>query len=230
MTHQTINRPRSWNGKALTGDWLVTLKLDGVRAIWCDEQGWRSRANKPLFNIPPWQQGQPRDCEVFVKNFTDTIRATRTRNLKGSEPSIDRQNLYGLALLDPRLNWGRLTDPSPATIRAQLQKANDAGYEGLVLRQGDLWLKVKPVETYDVAITGYVEGEGKHAGRLGLVTTEKGSVGAGFTDAEREILWTEAKEGRLLGQVIEVSSMPCTSNGKFRHPVFVRMRPDKFAA
>lgn len=92
------------------------------------------------------------------------------------------------------------------------------------------WLKVKPVETYDVAITRYVEGEGKHAGRLGLVTTEKGSVGAGFTDAEREILWTEAKEGRLLGQVREVSSMPCTSNGKFRHPVFVRMRPDKFAA
>lgn len=90
MTHQTINRPRSWNGKAVTGDWLVTLKLDGVRAIWCGEQGWRSRANKPLFNIPPWQQGQPRDCEVFVKNFTDTIRATRTRNLKGSEPSIDR--------------------------------------------------------------------------------------------------------------------------------------------
>jgi ATP-dependent DNA ligase len=78
-----------------------------------------------------------------------------------------------------------------------------------------------------VAITGFVEGQGKHLGRLGYVKTSKGDVGSGFTDIEREILWSEAKAARLIGQVIEVSCMQFTPNGQFRHPSFVRMRPDK---
>ncbi len=51
MENAEINRPRSWNGTRLAGDWLVTLKIDGVRAIWNEEQGWLSRANKPLYNM-----------------------------------------------------------------------------------------------------------------------------------------------------------------------------------
>ncbi|MEY9135024.1 ATP-dependent DNA ligase [Bradyrhizobium diazoefficiens] len=230
MTFPKINNPRSWNGKALTGEWLVTLKLDGVRAIWHDEHGWTSRANKPLHNIPSWQEGHPRDCEVFVNNFRDTIRATRTRSLKGDTPSVANEHLYGLASLDSRLHWGRLTDPAPADIRTQLQRANHLGYEGLVLRQGEQWIKVKPAETHDVAITGYAEGRGKHRGRLGFVITARGAVGAGFTDLERELLWADAEAQRLVGQVIEVSCMQFTPNGQFRHPVFVRLRPDKTAA
>ena len=227
MTERKINNPRSWNGKALAGDWLVTLKIDGVRAIWHDERGWLSRADKELHNIPPWREGQPRDCEVFVNTFRDTIRATRTRCPKADTPSIAQEHLYGLARVDPRLRSGGLTNPSPAEILAQLQRANDLGYEGLVLRQGDHWVKVKPAETHDVAITGYAEGRGKHRGRLGFVTTTRGAVGAGFTDAEREILWMEAGAGRLVGQVIEVSCQQFTPGGQFRHPVFIRMRPDK---
>jgi len=230
MTVSRINHPRSWNGKALPGEWLVTLKLDGVRAIWHDESGWVSRANKPLCNIPPWQRGQARDCEVFVSNFRDTIIATRTRSLKEDTPSIRQEHLYGLDPLDRRLRWRSLTNPTPADIRAQLHRANKLDYEGLVLRQGDQWIKVKPEETHDISITGYAEGRGKHRGRLGFVTTSRGAVGAGFTDAEREILWAEAKAERLVGQVIEVSCMQFTPNGQFRHPVFVRMRPDKVAA
>lgn len=226
MTAPTFNNPRSWNGSALAGDWAVSFKVDGVRAIWRDN-GWISRANKPLYNIPPWRHGEARDCEVFVNNFRDTIRATRTRCLKQDTPSIRRQHLYGLAPLDPRLHWGTLTDPTPAHIRAQLKRANERGYEGLVLRQGDDWIKVKASETHDVLITGFSEGTGKHRGRLGFVTTTRGAVGAGFTDAEREILWAEAQSGLLVGQVIEVTCMQLTAGGNFRHPVFVRMRPDK---
>ena len=44
MEAHKINKPQAWNGKELLGDWLVTLKLDGVRAIWHDEHGWLSRA------------------------------------------------------------------------------------------------------------------------------------------------------------------------------------------
>ena len=208
----------------------MTVKIDGVRAIWHDELGWLSRANKPLYNIPPWQQGHPRDCEVFVDTYRDTIRAIRTKFLKGDTPSIAQKHLYGLEPLDPRLRWGNLTNPTPSDILAQLQRANDLGYEGLVLRQRDHWIKIKPEETHDVVITGYGEGKGKHLGRLGYVTTAKSAVGAGFTDAEREILWAEAKAERLVGQVIEVSCMQFTPNGQFRHPFFVRMRPDRLVA
>lgn len=226
MTAPEINNPRSWNGRALTGVWTVSIKLDGVRAIWRDGR-WVSRANKPLHNLPPWRDGQPRDCEVFVNNFRDTIRATRTKCLKHDTPSITRQHLYGLAPVDPRLHWGTLTNPAPADIRAILDRANALNYEGIVLRKGADWIKVKPLETYDVLITGFTEGRGKHRGRLGFVTTARGAVGAGFTDDEREILWAEANAGRLLGQVIEVNCMQLTSHSNFRHPVFIRMRPDK---
>ena len=100
----------------------------------------------------------------------------------------------------------------------------------MVLRQGDRWIKVKPEETHDVTITGFGEGTGKHLGRLGYVTTAKGAVGTGFTDTEREFLWAESKAQRLVGQVIEVSCMQFTPDGQFRHPFFVRMRPDKLIA
>ena len=225
-----INKPKAWNGKELPGEWQVTLKLDGVRAIWHDEQGWLSRANKPLYNIPPWQQGSPRDCELFIGTFRDTIRATRTRFPNSETPPIQPKHLYGLHPLDKRLHWGTLADPSAADIRAALQRVNDSGFEGLVLRQKDCWIKIKPKETHDVVINGFGEGKGRHLGRLGFVTTARGTVGAGFSDTDREFLWAEAKAERLIGRVVEVSCMEFTSNGHFRHPFFVRLRPDKLAA
>jgi hypothetical protein len=227
MKNVEINRPRSWNGKGLSGEWSVTIKLDGVRAIWHDNHGWLSRANKPLYNIPPWQPGGPRDCEIFFGTFRDTIKATRTKFVKDATPSIGPEQMYGLEPLDPRLRGGQLANPTADDIRAQLQRANDLGHEGLVLRQRDQWVKIKPEETHDVTITGYVEGRGKHLGRLGYVQTAKGGVGSGFSDTERELLWAEAKAGRLVGQVIEVSCLQITPDGQFRHPFFVRMRPDK---
>lgn len=230
MKNTEINRPRAWNGNKLAGDWLVSLKIDGVRAIWHDDHGWLSRANKPLHNLPPWRQGRSRDCEVFVGTFRDTIRATRTRLVKADVPTVLAEHMYGLDQLDPRLHWGQLADPTPDDILALLHRANRFGHEGLVLRQGDRWLKVKPEETHDVTITGFVEGRGKHSGRLGYVETSRGDVGSGFTDTEREILWADAKAGLLVGQVIEVSCQEITSSGQFRHPSFVRIRPDKPAA
>lgn len=230
MAGSKINHPRSWNGKRLTGTWSVTLKLDGVRAIWHAERGWLSRANKSLYNLPPWIEGQSVDCEVFVNNFQDTIRATRTKCLKHDTPSITREHLFGLAPIDDRLHWGTLTNPDPAAVITLLKDANNRNYEGLVLRQDANWIKVKPVETHDVLITGVTEGNGKHRDRLGFVSTIMGAVGSGFSDAERRLLWADAEAGTLVGQTIEVSCMQVTPAGQFRHPVFIRMRPDKLAS
>jgi hypothetical protein len=229
MNATKITKPSAWDGKQLTGQWNVTLKIDGVRAIWNDEHGWLSRANKPLYNMPPWMMGQPRDCEVFVDTFRDTIRAIRTKSSNIDTPAILPEHLYGIEPLDSRLHWGKLTNPTTDEILGQLRRANILGHEGLVLRQPDRWIKVKPHETHDVAITGFAEGNGKHRGRLGYVTTEKGAVGSGFADIERQTLWAEALAGTLVGHVIEVSCMQFTPAGQFRHPSFVRMRPDKLA-
>lgn len=221
-----INKPLSWNGKALTGDWLVTLKIDGVRAIWHDEHGWQSRAGKLLHNIPRYQGGS-RDCEIYVGSFRDTIRATRTKRLKPDTPAIVREHLFGLDPLDPRLKVGYLNDPGVSDILDQLSRAKSLGCEGVVLRQGDRWIKVKPEETHDAAISGFSEGRGKHAGRLGFVATALGNVGSGFSDEERVELWAEAQAGTLIGQVLEVGFMEFSAAAKFRHPRFIRMRPDK---
>ncbi|UGA43025.1 hypothetical protein HU230_0032850 [Bradyrhizobium quebecense] len=133
MKSAEINRPRAWNGNKLAGDWLVSLKIDGVRAIWHDEQGWLSRAKKPLYNLPPCRQGRPRDCEVFVGTFRDTIKATRTKFVNGNTPAILPTHMYGLEPLDPRLRWGTLTNPTPDDILAQLQRANDCAFQTIVI-------------------------------------------------------------------------------------------------
>ncbi|WP_441280815.1 hypothetical protein [Tardiphaga sp. 862_B3_N1_1] len=213
----------------MIGTWQVTFKVDGVRAIWHDQHGWISRADKPLYNIPPYQGG-PRDCELYVGSFRNTIRATRTKFRRTDTPIILHEHLFGLDILDRRLNAGALTDPSVDDIFARLSSAQASGFEGIVLRQGDRWIKVKPHETLDVPITGFSEGGGKHAGRLGVITTALGDVGSGFSDEERVALWAEANAGTLIGQVVEVSAMELSAAGKFRHPVFVRMRPDKLHA
>jgi ATP-dependent DNA ligase len=226
MIDFAINKPLSWNSKALAGDWLVTLKIDGVRAIWHDELGWQSRAGKLLHNIPRYQGG-PRDCELYVGSFRDTIRATRTKYMKPDTPAIVREHLFGLDQLDPRLQFGSLLSPDADDILRQLRHARALGFEGLVLRQGDHWIKVKPSENHDVPITGFIEGRGKHAGRLGIVHTSLGNVGSGFSDEERIQLWADAQAGTLIGQIIEIRFMERTSAGKFRHPTFIRARPDK---
>lgn len=236
----TMIKARPWNGKGLKGNWQLTYKIDGVRALWTSKEGWLSRANKPLYNIPPPVAAYPariRDCEVFLGNFRDTIRAVRTKTLKADTPKVLVRHLFSLDPLDTRLDAGNIWSPTETTIRETLQSANRLGYEGLVLRQGDKWIKVKPEETHDVLVTGAVEGKGKHAGRLGCLVTAKGEVGTGFTDKERDDIWRkhmaeldECKEDlSLMGATIEVSCMHFTPDGKFRHPRFVRMRPDKIA-
>jgi ATP-dependent DNA ligase len=65
------------------------------------------------------------------------------------------------------------------------------------------------------------------SGRLGYLVTPYGDVGTGFSDQDRAALWGEALAGTLIGQVVEVSCMEFTPDGKFRHPRFLRVRHDK---
>jgi hypothetical protein len=225
---QNYTKAREWNGKALKGAWECTIKIDGWRLLWNGNE-WVSRANKPIPNIPPWLPGMATDFEVFLGSLALTSRACKTKHLKPDTPRVKYDHLYSLVPLDPRLVMPGLIDPTAEQIAELLADVNRRGFEGLVLRQGDRWIKVKPAQTHDVLITGYGAGEGKHEGRLGYLTSAFGDVGTGFTDEEREELWAEALAGTLVGQTMEVGCMHLTEDGQFRHPRFERIRHDKIA-
>lgn len=212
-------KPKPWDGRSLSGEWLVTRKLDGVRAIRAPS-GYVSRRGKPLHNLGHLLDGGPDDAEVFLGSLSETVTAVRTVT---REVTVHREHLYSLDPPDPRLVLGVVTDPGADEIRAALAERNALGDEGLVLRRGDTWLKVKRRDNHDVVVTAVVEGTGKYVGMLGAFETAMGRVGTGFSDDDRVRFFTPD----MVGETIEVSCMELTEDGKFRLPVFVRHRFDK---
>lgn len=209
-------KAKLYKGQPLKGLWDVTIKIDGVRALFADGQV-TSRRGKPLYNIPT--NHDLTDCEVFLGSFKASIQATRTH--EGELVPMDC--LYSLDPIDPRLVLQQQVSLTPTIIESMFNMVQAHGHEGLILRQGSTWLKVKGKETYDVLVTGAIEGTGRNKGRLGAFMTTRGKVGTGFTDEDREHYWHWSQ----IGEVIEVECMELTEDGKFRHPRFIRMRPDK---
>lgn len=202
---------KHWNGKDLEGEWIATIKLDGVQVIVKDKVA-TSRAGKPLYNIP--KNLKSGTYEYYHLDWATSISDVRTHNGK----TLKRANFYNI-------------DTPDATYLKRVSRANDIndtfnraledGMEGLVLYGPDNQrLKVKPTTTHDLKVTAIVPGKGKHLGRMGALLTSKGKVGTGFTDVERGEAW-------YIGETIEVEAMGLTPNGKLRHPRFIRRRFDK---
>lgn len=215
-----------WNGQDLKGEWEFTIKVDGVRMLRNELGEPVSRANKPLYNlggIPSYLT----DCEIFLGSFKETISAVRSST---KEIYVPVKCAYSLSPLDPRLYVGKFTDPTVQTIKEQLAIVHSMGLEGLILRQGDKWKKVKGFVSEDVPIIEFYEQFDKHGNpknTLGGVVTELGKVSTGFTKAERQEIWDNREKYR--GKIIEAGAMQYTDEGKLRHPRFIRFRPDKEA-
>lgn len=206
-----------WDGEDLEGIWEVSTKLDGVRCHKTPD-GVVSRSGKPLYNIPDFD-GEV--AEVYCGSFRETIIRTRTKN--HPEP-IKLDEIYVLEpTMDKRLFIAEWEDPTRDNIMATFLSVKGEGLEGLVLNNGAVRLKVKSRETFDVLITGIVEGKGRNIGRLGCFKTDMGNVGTGFTDQER----TDLFDNDLIGKYVEVDCMELTEDGKFRHPRYMRIRYDK---
>lgn len=114
------------------------------------------------------------------------------------------------------------------TLEGAIVKSLDAPYEK---KRSRGWLKMKAEETEDLRVTGCFEGEGKYVGKLGGLICDRGGVdvrvGGGFTDAERENLYTGIGYRTVIGRLIEVQYHEVTPDGSLRHPRFVRFRDDK---
>lgn len=114
----------------------------------------------------------------------------------------------------------------------------DLDFEGAMLKDPDApywftrspaWLKLKPFKTVEMTVTGMVEGEGKHAGRLGALTCADPDgrtvrVGTGFSDSMREACWDLGAE--IDGYQVEVR-MQDDRVAIARHPAFLRFRDDR---
>lgn len=213
-------KPKPWKGNDLKGEWVSTYKLDGVRMLRDEDGKPVSRSGKPLYNLDHISSDIT-DAEIYSKNWETSVSLVRTKN--GSPIPVDC--VYSLDPIDPRLNPLTWTDPSANLISKMLDTAVYEALEGIVLRQGDKWLKVKPTETHDVKIIGMMEGTGKYVGMMGCLVTPMGRIGTGFTDEERKDFWERKTE--LVWNTVEVECMSLTKDGKFRHPRFKRIRWDK---
>lgn len=110
----------------------------------------------------------------------------------------------------------------------------DAPYE---FKRTNALLKVKKMQTMDLEIIGFEEGEGRLAGTLGaiLVRYKNGNVvkvGSGFSDEMRNMIWDH--QDKCLGAICEVQYFEETSNAdggeSLRFPIFKDFRSDKLEA
>lgn len=214
-----MRKSKLWQGVDLKGNWDFTLKIDGVRMLRDSSGNPVSRSGKPLYNLTNVPK-EITDAEIYKDNWETSVSMVRS-SVTGKPVPLDC--VYPLDPPDDRLNLGTYADPTAAFIKELMETYVSKGYEGLVIRNGAKWLKVKPKETADVRITGLQAGTKKYTGMLGAFLTEYGKVGTGFTDEQREALNDED----LIGSIIEVEYMELTPGGKMRHPRFIRLREDK---
>lgn len=144
------------------------------------------------------------------------------------------------------LYWADKVELAQTDSPEEVARTMGPGFDGLVIwdlngtpledkkaRDGQA-IKFKPNITVDVRCNGGIQGEGKHAGRLGALTFsyqgKSGSVGTGFSDAQRIAFWQALVAGAPespSGQIIEVEAMGLTPDGNLREPRFKGIRFDK---
>ena len=215
---------KNWDGKSLSGPWTITVKIDGIQAQKHNGVALTKGGN-PLYNMPKRLPAFD-VAEVYCGSWNETDSIVRSS--KSKRRQVRRNEIYRiLPDIDPRLNVGVFTDPDARLIRLAFEQALAGEAEGLVLRQGDTFIKVKKSYTEDVRVTGFIEGKGKFKGMLGKFKTESGDVGTGFTSSQRKMFWDARKSKAWKNLIIEVKGMEKTEKGKIRQPRFIRLRLDK---
>ena len=166
-----------WKEKDLTGVYLATYKIDGLRVIRGNDGKIYSRNSKECkHNL---ERFNFQDAEFYYKDWSTSSSILRS----DVEPIPIRQDMFyelTQGIEDSRLVIGRLKDPTVETINSLLRQALDTNHEGIVLRRLDskkpCWIKVVPTKSADIRINKIIEGKGKYAGVAGSIETNWGNV------------------------------------------------------
>lgn len=121
-----------------------------------------------------------------------------------------------------------------------LNEYRDKGAEGLMVslnkpyefKRSKNLLKLKVMQSCDLEIISFEEGEGRLSGTLGKIICDykgyKLGVGSGFTDADREEIWNNRE--KYLGRIVEINYFEETHNENgelsLRFPVFKCVREE----
>lgn len=221
-----------WEEKDLSGVWLATYKIDGLRLIRGKDNKIYSRDSKEA--IHDLSGFKFNDAEFFYKDWNTSVSILHTQE---ETIPITQDMFHELTegQEDPRIVIGRVINPTKETIQALLDKALHLGYEGVVLRSLNKskpsWIKVVPTRYADIRITGINEGKGKYAGVAGSLTTAWGNVGSfelqpNMTDIEfrKELLLNQYK---YIGKIAQVAYREITKNYVLKFPRLSRIRDDK---
>ena len=173
------------------------------------------------------------------KTQTSSMTYTQRRQMLDCMSAFDTTRYFELL---PILYRG--SDTSKITELLEEEVAN--GEEGIMInicdapyefKRTNSLLKCKKMQTMDLEIVGFEEGEGRLAGTLGaiLVRYKDGNVvkvGSGFSDEIRTLVWLEPSD--FLGKIVEVQYFEETTNAdggeSLRFPIFKDFRPDKIEA
>lgn len=246
----------TWDSETDLAGWWLSEKLDGVRAYW-DGKQFLSR-NGNVYLAPDWFVAGlpevPLDGELWIarKAFQRTSGIVRrqdrpaewrqVRYVVFDAPGHDAAFEERLRFLDELFGGDRpphldLLAHQPCRgldhLRAELQRIDALGGEGLMLRQpgsryvagrSSTLLKVKQFLDADATVIGHEPGQGRHKGRLGAVLARLAdgtvfAVGTGFSDAERAA-------PPPIGSVITFRYQELSDRGVPRFPSFVRVRGD----
>jgi DNA ligase 1 len=188
------NAPAGVDPKA----YLVSEKLDGVRALW-DGTALRFRSGRAVI-APAWFLAAlpktPLDGELWMarRSFDELSGAVRRTEPVDAEWRRIRYRVFELPAGEGTFEQRaeklktlasdivqpveQLRLQSNAELRAKLKQVVDAGGEGLMLHRADaplasgrsdLLLKLKPLADAEAVVVGHEAGKGKFAGQLGAL-------------------------------------------------------------
>lgn len=239
-------------GDALVGFGLRNCIIDGEVSF----GSWNETAKLSRLKSPTLEQ-MARIVELCVFHVFDAVKLDEiesgevARRMLTVSRTTQRDRREQLRVWAAQPNWPKCAQITPCELVSTPAEAEEihgghvlSGFEGTMFKQpgasyvldekyrGQGWIAVKPTRTVDAVVTGFVRGQGKHAGRLGAleVRTAEGvefNVGTGLTDVQRGEVWAFSEE--YLGKWLEVR-MQAGDVATARHPAFVRWRPDRDSA
>jgi bifunctional non-homologous end joining protein LigD len=227
LVEQTLWRLRSTD--------VRSFRLDG-EAVYVDDEG------EPDYNFTARCLGSGTETCIdkqqggrYLTYFAFDLLTLNGSDLRNQPLQARKMHLYRL-LENTESSYVRYVAGSYPTIDRHIKnverfkegsvlKLRDSAYAG---KRHKSWLKYKEIETVDVMIVGYKMGQGKFENMVGAIGFRTGDGIVGYCSGMDDATRINITEGMipLLGTFIEIKHYGKLVDG-YRHPQFVRFRPDK---